>query len=202
MKDIELCGVTIHIPDSPVALNVSGGADSALLLYILMKHSNYHVTALTSGINDLGMSNTVAASHVVNKVIELTDNYNIDHIIRYKRDFVGDDLANYDLVDNTLYYYGQTSNPPHDDMLLFNDIECSMSDRTSDVIRDTWFRDNKIHVPFNNVDKKKVAEIYDHLGITESVFPLTVSCTKNDDGTHCDDCWWCSERKWAFGKLV
>ena len=202
MKDVELCDVTIHIPDSPVALNVSGGADSALLLYILMKYSDHHITALSSGNNELGMSNTVAASHIVNKVIELTDNYNIDHNIRYMRDFQGESLSQYDLVDNTLYYYGTTSNPPHDVMSGFNDVECGMSDRTPDVIRDTWRRNNRVHMPFSNIDKKKIAEMYDYLGITESVFPLTVSCTKNDDGTHCDNCWWCSERKWAFGRLV
>jgi tRNA(Ile)-lysidine synthase TilS/MesJ len=37
IMDINLCGVDIHIPDGEIAINVSGGADSALLLYILIR---------------------------------------------------------------------------------------------------------------------------------------------------------------------
>ena len=36
------------------------------------------------------------------------------------------------------------------------------------------------------------------------LYKLTISCeSRNDIGpVHCDDCWWCMERKWAFGDYV
>ena len=57
--DINLCGVDIHIPDGEIAINVSGGADSALLLYILMKYSPHKVIAVNSGNIGIDNCNTI-----------------------------------------------------------------------------------------------------------------------------------------------
>jgi len=44
--------------------------------------------------------------------------------------------------------------------------------------------------------------------LLETLFPVTRSCEWNehvvgeDPGMeHCGNCWWCHERKWAFGRL-
>jgi len=203
IMEINLCGVDIHIPDGKCAINVSGGADSALLLYILMKYSSHAVIAVTSGNSEIDMCNTMAASRVVNKVIELTDNYNVEHSITYMRDFVGFKAVNQSLVADEnikVYYLGITQNPPDDVATTF--AIPGEEDRSPSVERPVWRREGSVYIPFFNVDKKKIAEIYDYLGITDTLFPVTVSCTKNTDNTHCDDCWWCDERKWAFGRLV
>ena len=55
--------------------------------------------------------------------------------------------------------------------------------------------------PFFNIDKKQIKNMYDELGLTETLFPITRSCDnpKVKIG-HCNGkCWWCEERKWAFG---
>lgn len=170
-----------------------------------MMHSVHPITALSLGEAELGMSNTIAANTVINKIIELTDNYEITHVVSYMRDFDGDSLMKQYVIDDgdiAVYYTGLTANPTLDDMALFTDIECIIPDRNNLEIMSTWEHGRKVHLPFRNVNKQKIAEIYDHLGITDTLFPVTVSCTKNTDGTHCDNCWWCSERKWAFGRLV
>jgi len=203
--DINLCGVDIHIPDGITAINVSGGADSALLLYILMKYSPHKVIAVTSGNIGIDNCNTIAATQVVNKVVELTDNYSVEHSITYMREFDGRKAVNELLVADEnikLYYLGITSNPTDEVVRTFNCKSYGESDRLSSVVRPVWRRDGAIYIPFYNIDKSKVKEMYDYLGITDTLFPLTLSCTKNKDGTHCDNCWWCSERKWAFGRLV
>jgi 7-cyano-7-deazaguanine synthase in queuosine biosynthesis len=205
IMDINLCGVDIHIPDGKTAINVSGGADSALILYILMKYSKHRVIAVTLGNSSVDNSNIGASTNVVNKVVELTDNYNVEQRITYMRDFVGTKAIDTSLVfDETIkvYYLGITSNPPDEVAITFNSESLGEEDRSPSVVRPLWLDDGAIYIPFYNIDKLKLAEIYDYLGITDTLFPLTVSCTKNSDGTHCDNCWWCSERKWAFGRLV
>jgi 7-cyano-7-deazaguanine synthase in queuosine biosynthesis len=205
IMDINLCGVDIHIPDGKIAINVSGGADSALLLYILMKYSQHEVIAVTSGHSGIDNCNTIAATRIVNKIVELTDNYNVEHSITYMREFEGKKAVNQSLVSDEnikVYYLGITSNPPDAVAITFNSEVLGEEDRSPSVVRPLWLREGAIYIPFYNIDKLKVAEMYDYLGITDTLFPLTVSCTKNSDGTHCDNCWWCSEREWAFGRLV
>lgn len=109
-----------------------------------------------------------------------------------------------------LYYTGITQNPPDDVSMEFGDafigegttIGLGLPDRSPDIIQSIWKKDGAVCLPFYNIDKKKIAEIYDYLGITDALLPMSVSCTFNTDDTHCGDCWWCNERKWAFGRLV
>ena len=56
--------------------------------------------------------------------------------------------------------------------------------------------------PMKNHDKRDVATAYRILDI-EDLFDKTRSCTTpaTTFDSHCDDCWWCAERKWAFGRL-
>ena len=61
--------------------------------------------------------------------------------------------------------------------------------------------------PFISHDKRKVAELYHHYDIME-LFDITRSCENrngpalNDFEDHCEtECWWCYERRWAFGRV-
>lgn len=62
------------------------------------------------------------------------------------------------------------------------------------------------YFPMRNVDKRMTAHIYKELDIME-LFDITYSCEclhadmTNNFRTHCGECYWCLERKWAFGKL-
>jgi len=209
IMEINLCGVDIPLPDGKYAINVSGGADSALLLYILMTYTQHDVIISTMADDQLDLINTIAASRVVNKVVELTGNFNVEHSITYVQQY----NHRQSLIDDEnikVYYAGITSNPPDDISIGFSDeyigagetLGLGESDRSPNVVRDIWVRGGDVCIPFFNVDKKKIAEIYDYLGITEALLPMTVSCTVNTDDTHCGECWWCEERKWAFGRLV
>ena len=59
-----------------------------------------------------------------------------------------------------------------------------------------------------NIDKKGVAELYETLGVMETLFPLTRSCeayaheSHYNIDKHCEKCWFCMERIYAFGRLV
>jgi len=207
---INLCGVDIPLPDGKYAINVSGGADSALLLYILMTYTQHDVIVTTMADDELALINSISASRVVNKVIKLTGNFNVEHSITYVQQYRHLDQSLIDDETIKVYYTGVTSNPPDDISIGFGDedvgsgetLGLGLPDRSPNVVRDIWAAEGAICLPFFNVDKTKIAEIYDYLGITETLFPMTVSCTVNTDDTHCGECWWCEERKWAFGRLV
>ena len=58
--------------------------------------------------------------------------------------------------------------------------------------------------PLINEDKSYVAKIYKHYDIMETLFPLTSSCIGFSEDTNgftepCKKCYWCYEKKWAFG---
>ena len=58
-------------------------------------------------------------------------------------------------------------------------------------------------VPFTNMHKQDLALIYKMYDLKE-LFELTVSCIGHYDNTDgfaksCKECWWCREKKWAFG---
>ena len=58
--------------------------------------------------------------------------------------------------------------------------------------------------PFKNIDKQGIHELYITLGILEDIFPLTRSCEAftTDFTAHCEECWFCKERYWGFGRYI
>lgn len=63
-----------------------------------------------------------------------------------------------------------------------------------------------LYRPYLHTTKDKIADIYKKNNLVDTLFPLTRSCENfadrtNNYTTHCEDCWWCLERKWAFGKV-
>jgi hypothetical protein len=56
--------------------------------------------------------------------------------------------------------------------------------------------------PFIMMDKKEIANIYKQYDLLDNLFPLTNSCGGHSPAnTHCEKCWNCRERLWAFGKF-
>jgi hypothetical protein len=70
---------------------------------------------------------------------------------------------------------------------------------------------NVNYQPFVNIDKRGIYELYTSLNVLDDLFPLTHSCEmthgeylmQTDLSKHCgqDDCWWCQERLWGFGRV-
>jgi len=62
-------------------------------------------------------------------------------------------------------------------------------------------------VPWEYVDKKFIAELYYKIPFMKNeIFPVTASCIGYAKDTNhfekaCGKCWWCHEKKWAFGCL-
>jgi 7-cyano-7-deazaguanine synthase in queuosine biosynthesis len=106
----------------------------------------------------------------------------------------------------SMMYTAVTANPPKDiaDNFLTS-IENSEQDKRDPSIHRPIINDNWCF-PFFNIDKIKIAEMYESLGLIDTLFPLTRSCELENPPSnflgHCDKCWWCKERFWGFKRLV
>jgi 7-cyano-7-deazaguanine synthase in queuosine biosynthesis len=201
---MKLLDVDFDLPDSPVGVLCSGGADSSLILYLLMKYSNQPIHILTMANRRKHFTNAIVASKVIDWCTKKTLNNNIVHTVKYVDKQTDDQLqqltVQYLKVFRTIYI-GDTCYPP-------DEINNKFSEQTDDYF--TLLEDRKpnkdrptkagpIYVPFTNYDKRKIAQLYRHLDIME-LANITRSCeTFEDIGTkHCGNCWWCKEREWAF----
>lgn len=195
--------------DQPVGVLVSGGADSALMLYCVLTKCTGPIHVFTITNNPKGLENPKACLDVIQKCIELTGNNNIEHHIFYresqqKSDFYGipDLYRSRGLVDKV--FIGITANPPAEILDTFNLKQTSniLKMRDPTVTREE-FPDSGFILPWTNVDKKQIAEYYRELNLIDSLYPITRSCECDYPigKKSCGVCWWCEERLWAFGKI-
>lgn len=203
---MKLLDVDFDLPNSPVGVLCSGGADSSLILYLLMKHSNQQLHVLTMANRKKHFTNAIVVSKVIDWCMKKTNNNNIVHTVKYVDEQTDEQLQQLTIQHLKVFrtiYIGDTCYPPediHDEFVQntgdsFNKLE----DRKPNKNRAT--KAGPIYVPFTNYNKRKIAEIYEHLDIME-LADITRSCeTFEDIGTkHCGNCWWCKEREWAFDK--
>lgn len=214
--------VSFYTFDGTVGINVSGGADSALLLYFTLLHQPGKIHVMTLGNNQKYRRNVNIAIKVIEKCIQLTNNSNVIHHIH------NTDIQTGDKLEKVLKYYydkdivnvvmgATTANPPKHITDTFIHPNTEHDERNPEETRDVFYRDwpnDEIigYQPFINVDKKEIAQIYEKNNLMD-LFSITRSCEFNpidvirngalvDPGMgHCGRCWWCEERKWAFGRL-
>ena len=185
-----------------IGIWLSGGADSALGLYLLQLFNVKTRILPIHGFDTRRMEegqtfhSDMATENVIKKIKELLPNkshllYNVHSFEYFKKD--GETKAKYHQpVEDALMEGGEiqvainfvTKNPPRQ---LHPKQEPNRDNR---VI--------KVNRPFATSDKRWVAGQYEKYGLLDSLFPLTVSCVGNRD-TPCGSCFWCREKHWAFG---
>lgn len=199
-----------HYPN--IAVSVSGGADSALLLYILMKelHKSQQLHLYTIGQKSTNYFNLTTARYVAMRCSELTGFTNYIHHVDHCEGQTVDKLfakPKADFYDDvfSIFYTGFSANPPKEIADSFCGAEFNILQpiRDPNVVRNVMAT-HYTCTPFTNLNKQDLAEMYKELNILDSLFHYTRSCESKDPsalGTHCGECWWCKERKWGFGKL-
>lgn len=202
--------MNIPVIDKPIGVLVSGGADSALLLYLLLQSYNSTIQIFTIANSRRHYYNAKAALDVVYRCVELTNNSNIEHHVFHRSLQADNDF--YDIpklyFDRGLVhkvFHGLTANPPAEDLKYFPN-EQSVRDlqlRDPNIKKDIMPDNSKFILPWINVNKKEIYNYYKRLDLLDTLYPITRSCETDDDvgANHCGKCWWCVERKWAFGRL-
>jgi 7-cyano-7-deazaguanine synthase in queuosine biosynthesis len=201
----------ITIFDEPVGVLVSGGADSALLLYKLLSSYKATVHIFTVAIGTDEQVDVKASVDVVNACIKLTGNKNIEHHITYTekdtskpKQLQGLAKEYYDNGSICRIFHGITQTPPAD---VLKNWDISLTAPNS-AWRDPGAKRNPgtghVTRPWTNIDKKGIASLYREYNLMDTLFCYTKSCTNAESTVanyHCGKCWWCYERKWAFGQL-
>lgn len=195
-----------------VGIRLSGGADSAILAYMLAIYKRDYRPHLklhpVTCVNPTKPYQEIFAKQVMAKITELTGVEFDEHHVEYLKGI--DYREEQGIFSTRLYsenkldvqYMGETMNPPLEVEADW-DIDGAGRDKSRDGIGTTHVPVTKYR-PFRNINKKAVAELYEYFGVLETLFPLTRSCEIHtlDFSKHCDRCWFCFERKWGFGRYV
>jgi len=108
-----------------------------------------------------------------------------------------------------VYLSGMTINPPDDEMKRLNFYHLSEKKRNKNQVGSEIGAKvfGKIaYQPFLVVNKLFVKGILEKHAVLDEIYPLTGSCTGGPNITElwtkpCEECFWCHERKWAFGEF-
>ena len=208
MNTVNIGPYSVDIHDR-AGIVCSGGADSSILLYILMKYSTtpIHVYCLASKEKQRAVAKVTA--DVISKCMELTGNTIAYHHISYTDVQTKNELhkmPKWDLANKRIdiAYHGLTLMPPFEVVEKFKSPtdESVINLRHPETVKDHYRDNNTYYTPFANMNKQQIKELYDLLGLTDILFPITRSCESLVQSTgHCGECWWCEERQWAFGRL-
>lgn len=202
---------------------LSGGADSSILCYLLAKHikenkldykiqpvtilkrigDTCHLDVLDFIKKDLNCSDLFLdiVVHNTSSKQEYDDsffNVRLDHVVKGKYKYIYSGINQ--SPDKEAYTNGWKMSKEVQEvrgsMVTKLKILCGVIELDG---VDYEFGDIR---PFVNLDKKEIANLYKEYNLLESLFPLTNSCAGySPANTHCEKCWWCKEREWAFGKF-
>lgn len=212
--------IKIDIPEkfTKIGLKISGGADSAIVAYMLCKYiteTKKDCKIIPITVNYAGKAFQTQFSAKV--LTYLKNNFDVN-IGKHYTD-LNYEFDTYSQVQDSLvqrlykeqiiecHFSGITANPPTEVMNSFN-TRGPMDDRNRQTDKKPQVNGN-VFFPLINLDKKGVNELYETFDLLDELFPLTRSCEffTDDFSKHCgeyieeqDQCWFCKERYWGFGR--
>ena len=191
-----------------IGLHLSGGADSALILYLLVKMIQerkdndvliYPITGYD--VSSPAISNYIAAENVINWIQDKT-NYNLIQPL-IVAPYTNKDDTKDDMIRSTRNYLAQR----YCCEVVLDGTSLGMPNSPrSGPVGYQWVDDEQIRglsikyphlFPWATVTKQFIAAQYKKFGI-EELSMITNSCI-NNSVEPCRECWWCQERYWAFG---
>lgn len=207
-------------------LNCSGGADSSMLLFEtckIIKELNLQtkIHVFTLGHDLKGRFNPRHVNQVINYIAEHFTDYPIAaHHVFYSKEpdeksFKRAEKKIIPFYNIDIQLNATTDVPVNGEKSIDingNEIDlyetCPVTDRadiqtTHPMISERM--NTKFALPYMKLNKKDIAKKYEDFGVRDTLFPLTRSCESpadltNNFTTTCGKCWWCWERKWAFGE--
>jgi hypothetical protein len=207
--------IEFNLPDEfdKIGIKLSGGADSAIVLYMLCKYiteTNRECEIIPMTVCHAGKAYQLQfATKVIFFMQEVFPNIKFGiHPTGVNYHGESYDWVQQKVVDSAYrnnqincHYVGITKNPPSDVMIAF-DQNGPADDRNADTVKPT-VRGGHVFLPLINIDKQGVRELYEKFDLMDTLFPLTRSCEvfTDDFSKHCEtDCWFCLERYWGFGR--
>jgi 7-cyano-7-deazaguanine synthase in queuosine biosynthesis len=215
-------GMSTIIPYNPswnkVLVQVSGGLDSALMLYLFAKNlaeQNSKVKIQPLSFEVSSKAKTLATARAVIRRVKTLTNYQhlldgievvipIEQAIPPYKDafFLSTIQKIFSTEQISFELNGNNKNPPEEVRVDFRDDEWRQLSRDN---RTTIYNSPFSASPhaFNN--KKGIVYLYKTENILHELAALTLSCDEDLDiierfklPVPCKKCWWCCERAWGF----
>jgi 7-cyano-7-deazaguanine synthase in queuosine biosynthesis len=207
MKTLSVNGIDVPVYSGTLGISLSGGADSAVLLYMLMANTTDPIATYTIASRSKNKTTAYYAPKVIERCQELTGHHNVTNTVievdvQHIDDMVSAFIMELDAGRIDKIYLGTTQHPSLEVQAEFTD---SLDPETL-LMRNAGIKrpieEGDFVIPFRNHNKRDIAGIYTALGLTDSLFPITRSCEdpRYTQG-HCGKCWWCQERLWGFGRI-
>lgn len=197
--------ISVQLPNGPVGISFSGGADSSLLVYLAMSQLSTPIHLITTTVLDRDDSHEKTTTDVANKLLEITGFRDIHYHFNRQPDSMTGISTLFDLCKDLLYkdrvvnciLTGVTANPPKTVLEQFNNSTVEADEREANNNRSLrrgvgWYN------PLTNLNKQDICKIYHHHNLLDSVFPLTKSCWTAYGEPPCNNCWFCEEREWGL----
>lgn len=203
-----------------VGIQVSGGLDSALLLFLTTKaiqknNLNLKIQPISVFIPSK-VKNIASTEAIIDKIRELTGADFINDGLIF--DMPVEETSTHDgkkdgyfvnMIRNLFHqgkigfeYNGNTKNPPDEARVGWKNDEHRQKNRDS---ASSIYNTPHSASPHYNMNKSDIINLYLKHGIFDDITPLTCSCDENVDVVHeletnvpCGSCWWCEERAWGF----
>lgn len=200
-----------------ICILLSGGADSAILLYFILNYmknfnENYTILPVTFYIKEKKYQEK-HTKQILDFMKDKFPEYK-NNILPRSLIFLSSDDFNTKRKEFLNLYY----------RMGYYDLRMTgITKYPDEKYRNTWGYvpnfDNRVngrepyfinqdvptYLPFFEWDKRITHEIYSEFGVLDDLFPITRSCEQIIDpdlwNGHCGKCWWCKERFWAFKRL-
>lgn len=222
VDDVSIDFFNFNTQNLKIGIAVSGGADSALLLYLTAKYvkdaeiipwtgyeienKNYRFRPFT--IHDAKNVVDVVRNKLPDANISQHYIWSYDRREQDKKIYMKDEAKKClddGIID--LYVTGKTANPPKEVLI---DIEKKLPSDTAGPIDTSRSHtqserpSSTYYAPFINMNKKIISSLYQKYDCMKDLFSVTQSCVGWAEETNwftepCKQCFWCHERKWAFG---
>jgi len=204
-----------------IGIGFSGGCDSTLLFYLLLKlfeesKPNAKIIPITGITINKGKWKLLRSQQILDELLiqfPSCEKYVEDRQINFNwsqeeySEFT-EKLFDENIVD--IRIFGLTKNPPYDVMkehnLLFEREKSR--DNIDNILLKSGSRKKggPTYDPLRNIDKRWIAQCYKDFKLMDNIYPLTSSCERLretydmiDNEDPCKHCWWCKEKKMAFG---
>ena len=206
---------------------MSGGADSALLLYLYakyMKEERNDISIIPLIVDAFQDVDAVSYSEKIIDFVEKELSVKIQEIqvshpvLWFKKNETEENLLKYCYESNVIecHINGITNAPPIEELphpynlnLKYNPVRPDRQYwntlRLSKEIKPEieYMSENKriFVTPIFNINKKSIVEIYKKFNLFETLWYLTNSCGVRItyEEAACENCFFCHERKWATG---
>lgn len=199
---------TLKLPNGNVGICFSGGVDSTLLAFLAMSQLKSKIFLITMSTVDRGLAQHKTTADVIAKLCEITNNYNVEHVVACEPDAKNGIKNLFKLPKRLLYQdrivncilTGTNTDPPSEvtDTFKYTDRSAEMiAERLPGVSKPTQLAPGW-YCPITNLNKQDICKIYHEQGILDSLLPVTKSCGTDYGESDCNECWFCEERKWGL----